>query len=254
MAITIKTQEQIKKMRIAGNVLANAINMLKKMIKPGVNCLDLDRAFIDFITKNKCSSNFNGYYGYPKNICVSINEQLIHGIPQDRILKNGDIVSVDAGCIYEGMHADSAFTMICGETKDKKYEKLIEDTEKSLYMAIEQVRAGNRIGTISSTVQNYIEGNGFHLPTDYSGHGIGEQMHEDPFVPNVGIPNTGLKLVPGMAICIEPMVQIGTNRTVVSDDNWTVSSADKSMTAHFEHTILVTDSEPEILTLYKGED
>ncbi|AHI53287.1 type I methionyl aminopeptidase [Spiroplasma culicicola] len=251
MAITIKNSQQIEKMRIAGQVLGEAIYNLKQMIKPGINCLDLDKFFIDFITKHNCTSNFKGYYGYPAHICISINEQLIHGIPQDRILQKGDIVSIDTGCVYEGYHADSAFSVICGESIDKNYDKLLEVTEQSLYLAIEQVRAGVRIGTISSTVQNFVEEHGFQLPTDYSGHGIGLEMHEDPFVPNVGIKDTGMRLIPGMTICIEPMVQIGTNKTVVGDDDWTVSSADGSMTAHFEHTILVTEGEPEILTLFK---
>jgi len=254
MAITIKNEEQISEMRYAGKVLGAALYNLKQLIKPGVNCLDLNRYFIEFITKRDCKSNFKGYFGFPAFICVSINEQLIHGIPKNYSLKNGDIISIDAGCSYKGWHADSAFTMICGNKNNKKYDKLITVTEKSLYLAIEQVRADVRIGTISAAVQTYVEENGFHLPIDYSGHGIGSQMHEDPYVPNVGKKDTGIKLVPGMAICIEPMVQISTNKTVVADDNWTVSSADGSMTAHFEHTILVTDGNPEILTLHKPEE
>ncbi|AKU80248.1 type I methionyl aminopeptidase [Spiroplasma turonicum] len=251
MAITIKNKEQIEKMRYAGKVLSEALHNLKKMIKPGINCLELDKSFIDFITSKGCTSNFKGYYDYPAHICVSINEQLIHGIPKDRILKNGDIVSIDAGCIYEGYHSDSAFTVICGDSSNEKISKLVDLTERSLYLAIEHVRAGVRIGTISATVQNFIEDNGFHLPTSYSGHGIGLEMHEDPFIPNVGIKNTGMRLVPGMTICIEPMVQVGTNKTIVDDDKWTVLSKDGSMTAHFEHTVLVTEDDPEVLTLFK---
>ncbi|QEH62307.1 methionine aminopeptidase [Spiroplasma chinense] len=254
MAITIKNAEQIEKMKVAGKVLGNAMYNLKQMIKPGVNCLELDKYFIDYITSKGCKSNFKNYYGYPAHICISINEQLIHGIPQNRVIQEGDIVSIDAGCIFDGYHADSAFTLICGDKFDKKYDKLVEVTEKSLYLAIEQVRAGVRIGTISSAVQTYVEENGFQLPTDYSGHGIGVEMHEDPFVPNVGVKDTGMRLIPGMTICIEPMVQIGTAKTVVGDDDWTVSSADGSMTAHFEHTILVTNGDPEILTLHKPEE
>ncbi|AOG60802.1 methionine aminopeptidase [Spiroplasma helicoides] len=253
MAITIKNQEQIEKMRIAGKVLGEALYNIRKMIVPGANCLDLDKYFIDFITKKGCKSNFKGYYDYPMHICISINEQLIHGIPTDRIIKDGDIVSVDAGCIYEGYHADSAFSVICGNSFDEKYDKLVNVTEESLYLAIEQVRAGVRIGTISSTVQTFVEKNGFQLPTDYSGHGIGLEMHEDPFIPNTGIKDTGMRLIEGMTICIEPMVQMGTPKTIVAKDGWTVSSADSSMAAHFEHTILVTNGNPEILTLFKPE-
>ncbi|ASP28691.1 methionine aminopeptidase [Spiroplasma corruscae] len=251
MSITIKNSEQIEKMKYAGQVLAEALLRLKKMIKPGVNCLDLDKDFIEFITEKGCQSNFKGYYEYPAHICVSINEQLIHGIPKNRVLKDGDIVSIDAGCIYKGYNSDSAFTIICGTSSNELHKKLVELTERSLYLAIEQVRAGVRIGTISSTVQNFIEENGFHLPTSYSGHGIGLEMHEDPFIPNVGIKNTGMRLVPGMTICIEPMVQVGTDKTVVDGDKWTVLSKDGSMSAHFEHTILVTEGDPEILTLIK---
>lgn len=249
MAITIKNKEQIDNMRIAGQVLAKGLKMLSEMIKPGVNCLELDEAFENFINKNNCESNFKNYYGFPKTICVSINEQLIHGIPRDRVLLDGDIVSIDAGCKYKGWHADSAISVLCGTKINENYVKLIEVTKKSLYLAIEQIKAGVRIGTLSSTVQTYVEDQGFHLPTDYSGHGIGQEMHEDPFVPNVGRKDTGIRLVSGMVICIEPMVQIGTNKTIVADDEWTVSSADGSMTAHFEHTILVKDDGYEILTL-----
>jgi methionine aminopeptidase type I len=167
----------------------------------------------------------------------------------DRVINEGDLVSIDAGCKFEGWHADSAITVICGNTNNEKYDILVKATEQSLKLAIEQIKAGVRIGTLSSTVQNYIEDLGFHLPTDYSGHGIGQEMHEDPNVPNVGIPNTGLRLVAGMVICIEPMVQIGTRKTVTAKDGWTVSSADGSMTAHFEHTILVTEDGYEVLTL-----
>jgi methionyl aminopeptidase len=249
MAITIKNEEQIAKMRIAGQVLAKGLKKLKSMIKPGTNVLDLDRAFAEHIAANDCESNFKGYGGFPATICVSINEQLIHGIPVDRVIKEGDLVSVDAGCIYQGWHVDSAFTVICGSPLDEKYDILVNATEKSLYLAIEQIRAGVRVGTLSSAVQNYIEDLGFHLPVEFSGHGIGRAMHEDPFIPNVGIPNTGTRLQKGMTICIEPMVQIGTRKIVIADDDWTVSSADGSMTAHFEHTILVTEDGYEILTL-----
>lgn len=219
MAVTIKTEAQLTSMRYAGQVLGAALYNLKHMIQPGVNCLDLDKYFIDFITANGCQSNFKGYYGFPAHICISINEQLIHGIPVNRTIQAGDIVKIDAGCIFEGLHADSAFTVICGDILDEKYDKLVKVTQKSLDLAIEQVRAGVRIGTISSAVQTYVEANGFHLPRDYSGHGIGFEMHEDPFVPNTGTKDTGQRLVKNMTICIEPMVQIGTNKTVVADDD-----------------------------------
>jgi len=248
--ITIKTQEQIEKMKIAGKILAKGLKMLNEMAEVGVNVLDLEHAFADFLVKENATSNFLGYHGFPKTICVSINDELVHGIPTDRIIKDGDIVSIDAGCIYEGMHADAAFSKICGTPKSKKDGILIKATEKSLELAIEQVKPGARIGDISSAVQTYIEGFGFHVPRDYTGHGIGFEMHEDPFVPNYGTKGTGMRLKPGMVIAIEPMVQLGTYLTKVAPDGWTVYSADHSNSAHFEHTVLVTETGNEVLTRY----
>ncbi|UZK64513.1 type I methionyl aminopeptidase [Mycoplasma mycoides subsp. capri] len=246
--ITIKNQEQIQKMKIAGQVLAKGLNLLKSMIKPGVNCLDLDKAFEEFIKQNGCESNFKNYQGFPKTICISINDQLIHGIPKNRILQNGDIVSIDAGCMYQKWHADSAFTMVCGIANDKKNDILIRVTEKALDLAIAELKPGIRVGTIGSIIQNYVELHNFSVPRDYTGHGIGLALHEDPYIPNYGIPNTGVRLQENMVICIEPMVQMGTYKTKLADDNWTVYSADHSMTAHFEHTILITKDGCEVLT------
>ncbi|AGY41217.1 Methionine aminopeptidase [Mesoplasma florum W37] len=251
MAVTIKSPQEIEKMRVAGQVLAQAIDMLKSMIKVGVNCLDLDKEFEKFITEKGCKSNFKNYHGYPKTICVSINEQLVHGIPQDRILEEGDIVSVDTGCVFEGYHADSAFSMIVGIAKDTKHDILLKVTEECLDLAIEALAPGVRIGTIGSIIQNHAESFGFGVPRDYTGHGIGTEMHEDPFIPNYGKKDTGMRLQAGMVICIEPMIQMGTFKTKLAADNWTVLSADKSMTAHFEHTILITDSGYEVLTKSK---
>lgn len=252
MAVTIKNQEEIKKMRIAGDVLSQAIDMLKSMIKPGVNCLELDKSFENFITSKNCSSNFKNYHGFPKTICVSINEELVHGIPNKRFLESGDIVSIDTGCVFEGYHADSAFTMICGIAKNENHDILLKVTEECLDLAIKEVRPGTRIGTIGNIIQTHAEKHGFGVPRDYTGHGIGTQMHEDPYIPNYGINDTGMRLKAGMVICIEPMVQMGTYKTKLASDNWTVLSADKSMAAHYEHTILVTDSGYEVLTKSKG--
>lgn len=186
MAVTIKSPQEIEKMRVAGQVLAEAIDMLKSMIKVGVNCLDLDKEFEKFITEKGCKSNFKNYHGYPKTICISINEQLVHGIPQDRILEEGDLVSVDTGCVFEGYHADSAFSMIVGIAKDTKHDILLKVTEECLDLAIEALAPGVRIGTIGSIIQNHAESFGFGVPRDYTGHGIGTEMHEDPFIPNYG--------------------------------------------------------------------
>ncbi|WP_342268760.1 type I methionyl aminopeptidase [Spiroplasma endosymbiont of Aspidapion aeneum] len=251
MNITIKNNKQIDDMRIGGKLLGRALTLLKESIKPGFNCLDLDKIFANFLKENNCDSNFKNYMGYPKYICVSINEQLIHGIPQDREIENGDIISIDAGLIYNDMHLDAAFTTICGKPKNEKDIELVKITKESLFLAIEQIKAGVRIGTLSSTVQKIIEEKGFHLPTAYCGHGIGYEMHEDPQIPNVGKEKTGIRLVKGMTICIEPMVQIGTPKTIVEKDQWTVRSADNSMAAHYEHTILVTEYGYEILTAWE---
>ncbi|PPE04942.1 methionine aminopeptidase [Entomoplasma ellychniae] len=254
MAVSIKSNAEIQKMRIASSVLSDAISMLKKMIVPGVNCLDLDEEFYKFIKAKGCQSNFKNYHGFPKTICISINEQLVHGIPEDRILQDGDIVSVDTGCIFQGYHADSAFTMICGIAKNEKHDILIKVTEECLELAIKEVKPGTRIGTIGYIIQSHAEKHGFGVPRDYTGHGIGTQMHEDPYIPNYGIYDTGMRLKAGMVICIEPMIQIGTYKTKLASDNWTVLSADKSMAAHFEHTILVTDSGYEVLTKSKVKE
>ncbi|WP_031542178.1 type I methionyl aminopeptidase [Mesoplasma photuris] len=252
--VTIKTPEQIEKMRVAGRVLSEAIHMLKEMAQVGVNCLDLDKAFIEFIESKNCKSNFKDYGNppFPKHICISINDQLVHGIPQNRIIQDGDIVSIDTGCSYEGWHADSAFTKICGNTKDKKYDILLEVVEESLEIAINLVKPGVRIGTIGAAIQQHAESHGFGVPRDYTGHGIGAEMHEEPYIPNYGKPDTGMRLQAGMVIAIEPMVQIGTHKTKLDKDKWTVLSADNSMAAHFEHTILVTETGSEVLTRYKG--
>lgn len=251
MNTTLKNKDQAALMRHAGKVLGAALYHLQEMIKPGVNVLDLDKFFYEFITKNDCKSSFKGYMGFPAYTCISINQQLIHTIPSNRIINDGDIVSIDAGCIYKGWHADAAFSVICGDSKNPEHQRLLETTKKSLYLAIEQIAPGVRVGNISSTVENFVVGEGYYLPTEFSGHGIGKSMHEDPMVPNQGIANTGIRLLEGMAICIEPMVQIGTSKVKMLKDGWTIVSANGEATAHFEHTILVTESGYEILTTIK---
>lgn len=244
----IKNASEIEKMRKAGAILAEAIEMLKEETKVGANCLDLDQKFHNFIQKKGAKSNFLNYHGYPKTICISINEQLVHGIPQNRIIQEGDIVSIDCGCVIDGYHADAAFTKICGFAKDPKHDILVSATEEALSKAIAIIRPGIRIGDIGAEIQSYVEGLGFAVPRDYTGHGIGQAMHEDPYIPNYGTKGTGMRLQSGMVIAIEPMVQIGTHKTKVSPDHWTVSSADKSMAAHFEHTLVVTADGAEVLT------
>jgi len=216
--IKIKTEAQIEKMRVAGKVLAEGLKMLDRKAQVGVNLLELDQAFADFLKTKNCLPNFLGYQGFPKNICISINDQLVHGIPRDRVIAEGDLVSIDAGCLYEGYNADAAFSKICGEPKSEKDVILIEVTEKSLEMAINVVKPGARIGDIGATIQNYVESFGFSVPRNYTGHGIGLDMHEDPFIPNYGTFNSGPRLREGMVICIEPMVQQGSYLTKTGSD------------------------------------
>ncbi|WP_338983322.1 type I methionyl aminopeptidase [Spiroplasma endosymbiont of Othius punctulatus] len=251
MNITLKNQDESALMRYAGKVLGAALFHLKEMIKPGVNCLELDKFFKEFINKYECKSNFKGYLGFPAYTCISINEQLIHTIPSNYSIKNGDIVSIDAGCSYKGYHADAAFSVICGDSKDPEHQRLLKTTEESLNLAIKQVVPGTRVGNISSTIENFVVGEGYYLPTEFSGHGIGKSMHEDPMIPNQGIPNSGVRLREGMAICIEPMVQIGTSKVKMLKDGWTIVSENGKATAHFEHTILVTKTGHEVLTTIK---
>ncbi len=244
--ITIKSPDEIKKIEYAANVVAKIHNALKDEIKEGVSGIFLSKIANKIIKKNNCSSNFLNYYGYPDVICVSVNEQLVHGIPNNKMFKNGDVVSIDVGCKYQGYHADAAFTVIVGE--DKKYQKLVDVALHALNRAINILKPGVHVGDISAVIQEYVTSNGFYLPRGYTGHGIGTNLHEDPAIPNTGIKNTGPKLLEGMVICIEPMVQIGTDKTRVLNDGWTVVSKDGSVSAHFEHTILITHNGAKILS------
>jgi methionyl aminopeptidase len=249
--VVIKSPAELALMREAGRVNALALAAVKDAIRPGVTTADLDAAALEVIQKHGGKPVFKGYpgpYPYPATICASINEELVHGIPGKRKLKAGDIISVDCGTLLEDFVGDSAFTAGVGEISPVA-AKLLEVTEKSLYIGIEQMRAGNRTGDISSAIQKFVESQGFHVTREYTGHGVGRKMHEGPQVPNYGTPGRGSLLRPGMTIALEPMVLVGTPRTRVSPDQWTVVSADGSLTAHFEHSVAVTDGDPWILTL-----
>lgn len=248
--ITIKSKAEIEYVKKAASVVSKIHKELKKMIKPGVNGIMLDKMAAKIIKKNNCISNFKGYYGFPNTICVSVNNQLVHGIPNDILFKIGDIVSIDAGAKFHGYNADAAFSMIVGKDISKNFifTKLLAVTEKSLYKAIKILKPGIRIGEISSTIQKYVEAKGFFLPKNYTGHGIGTSLHEDPIIPNYGNSSSGIKLKEGMVICIEPMVQIGTDKTRTLSDGWSVVSLDGSYSAHFEHTIEITKDGYNILS------
>ena len=249
--IHIKTPAELQIMREAGRINATALATVKELLKPGVSTADLNAAAEEVLRKHGCVSPFKGYGHppFPASITVSINHELVHGIPsKSRKLRQGDIVSVDCGTVFEGFVGDSAFTAGVGEISPQA-RKLLEVTEGSLQAGISAVRAGNRTGDVSSAIQNYVESHGYQVTREYTGHGVGRQMHEGPQVPNYGKPGTGMLLKAGMTIAIEPMVLVGTAETRVLPDQWTVVSADGSLTAHFEHSVAVTEGEPLLLTV-----
>jgi len=249
--IHLKSSAELQTMREAGRINASVLATVKALLKPGVSTADLNAAAEEVLRKHGCVSPFKGYGHppFPASITVSINRELVHGIPRrSRKLKAGDIVSVDCGTVLDGLVADSAFTAGVGEISSEA-QKLLEVTQGALQAAIEQMCVGNRTGDISAAIQNHVESNGFYVTREYTGHGVGRQMHEGPQVPNYGKPGSGMPLKAGMTIAIEPMVLVGTEETRVLPDQWTVVSADGSLTAHFEHSMAVTEGEPLILTV-----
>jgi methionyl aminopeptidase len=248
--VIIKNAAEIVLMREAGRINAKALAAVKELLQPGVTTADLNAAAEEILRKNGAYSPFKNYGQppFPASITVSINEQLVHGIPGKRKLKEGEIVSVDCGAVFEGYVGDAAFTSGVGEISSKAHS-LLETTENALNIGINLMRIGNHTGDISSAIQKYVEGRGFHVTREYTGHGVGRQMHEGPQVPNYGTKGSGIQLRPGMTIALEPMVLIGTHKTRVLSDQWTVVSDDGSLTAHFEHSVAVTEGEPLILTV-----
>jgi len=249
--IHIKSPAELDVMREAGRINAVVLATVKELLKPGVSTADLNAAAEEVLRKHGCVSPFKGYGHppFPSSITTSINQELVHGIPsRQRKLKSGDIVSIDCGTVLDGFVADSAFTAGVAEISSGAQE-LLDVTREALHTAIDKMRVGNRIGDVSAAIQNYVESRGFHVTREYTGHGVGRQMHEGPQVPNYGRAGTGMPLKAGMTIAIEPMVLVGTEETKVLSDQWTVVAADGSLTAHFEHTIAVTEGEPRILTV-----
>jgi methionyl aminopeptidase len=249
--IHLKNPAELQIMREAGRINASVLAAVKERLQPGVSTADLNAAAEDVLRKHGCISPFKGYGHppFPTSITVSINQELVHGIPsKNRKLKAGDIVSIDCGTVYEGWVADSAFTGGVGELSPEA-RQLLDVTEGSLFAGIDKMRVGNRTGDVSAAIQNFVESHGFHVTREYTGHGVGKQMHEGPQVPNYGKPGSGLPLKAGMTVAIEPMVLVGTPDTRVLPDKWTVVSADGSLTAHFEHSVAVTEGDPLILTV-----
>nr|WP_092073846.1 type I methionyl aminopeptidase [Dendrosporobacter quercicolus]NSL47888.1 type I methionyl aminopeptidase [Dendrosporobacter quercicolus DSM 1736]SDM68562.1 methionine aminopeptidase, type I [Dendrosporobacter quercicolus] len=245
--IILKSDRELAYMRDAGKIVAETLTEVEKAAKPGVSTLELDRIAEEYIKGRGAIPTFKGYNGFPGNICASINEQVVHGIPGLKKLKNGDNVSIDIGAVINGYNGDAAVTVAVGDV-DASVQKLLEVTEQSLYKGIEKAMAGNRLGDISHAVQAHAEAYGYGVVRDYVGHGIGRKMHEDPQVPNYGQPGRGPRLKSGMTLAIEPMINLGTHEVKTLDDGWTVVTKDGKPSAHFEHTIAITDDKPEILT------
>jgi methionyl aminopeptidase len=246
--IVLKSPSEITRMRQAGRTVAEVLVALQQKIKPGISTAELDELAYQIITKHKAIPSFKGYRGFPASLCVSINEEVVHGIPnKKRYLEESDIVSLDVGAIYEGYHGDAAVTVGVGEVTEEAKE-LLAATAGALAAGIEQARAGNRTGDVSWAIQDHAESRGYSVVREYTGHGIGLQMHEDPQIHNYGQRKQGILLKPGMTFALEPMVNVGDWRTGVLADNWTVVTKDRKLSAHFEHTIAVTKGEPEILT------
>lgn len=249
--ISTKSERELELMREAGRIAFECQEAVKAAIQPGVSTKHLDDIARNYILSQGATPAFLGYDGFPGSICASVNEVLVHGIPSSEvILKNGDIITIDVGAIYKGYYSDHAWTYPVGEISDEA-QNLLKVTEESLFAGIEAAVAGNHIGDIGHAVMTVVQPFGYGLPVEYSGHGVGTSMHEAPYVPNVGVPNKGALLRKNMVIAIEPMVQIGTNKTSVLDDEWTVVSEDRSLTAHFEHTVVILEDSYEILTRTK---
>jgi methionyl aminopeptidase len=253
MGIVIKSAKEIEVMRQSGRIVAEILKIVSEKIKPGMKTKEMDIIAASELKKRGAESSFKGYRGYPATICVSINDEIVHGIPGDRVLKEGDIVSLDFGAIYQGFHGDAAVTIPVGKVSDEA-KRLIETTKGTLKRGIAAARDGANLGDVSAAIEDYAKSKGYSLVREYTGHGIGRKMHEEPQIPNTteppyGLqPGTGPVLKKGMSLALEPMLNIGDWRTRVDEDHWTVRTADGSLSAHFEHTIVVDDVEPEVLT------
>lgn len=246
--ITIKNDIQIQSMRLAGKVVADTLAKLEEIIKPGITTKELDRIAEEYIKKCNAVPSFKGYCGFPASICTSINEQVVHGIPSNVVLQEGDIISIDCGAILGGYQGDAARTVPVGKVSEDA-QKLINVTRESFFKGVEETIVGNRLTDISVAIQKYAESFGYSVVRDYVGHGIGKEMHEDPEVPNFGRPGRGPKLVHGMVLAIEPMINIGNYHVKVLENDWTVVTEDNSLSAHYENTVAILNNGPEILTL-----
>ena len=249
--IAIKNEQELSKMRQACRITAAARALAGEMVRPGVSTKQIDKAVHDYIVSQGAKPSFLNYHGYPASICSSVNDTVIHGIPGGYVLQEGDIVSVDVGAYYKGFHGDCAATFPCGAISAKA-EKLINVTKQSFYEGLRFAKRGHRVSDISHAIQTYVESNGYSVVRSFVGHGVGRQLHEEPEVPNFGRAGHGPRLLRGMTLAIEPMVNEGTHEVRVLKDGWTTVTADGKLSAHYENTVLITDGEPEILTVTEG--
>ena len=247
MEIILRLPDEIEKARASNRIVAEVLSRLRERIKPGVKTKDLDKFAEEIAEKRGAQPAFKGYRGYPHSLCISINEEVVHGMPSKRVLQEGDIVSLDFGIYYQGFYGDSAITLPVGKVSEKAL-RLMQVTERSLYAGIEQARAGNRLGDISAAVQTVVEDARFSVVRDFVGHGIGRNLHEEPQIPNFGKKGRGIELKSGMILAIEPMVNEGEYKVRVLADGWTVVTRDGSLSAHFEHSVVITDNGPDILS------
>ena len=245
--IILKSPQEIEKMRRSNQIVAEILAEMKTSARPGVTTRELDELAEALLAKLKAHSAFKGYNGYPAALCTSVNEEVVHGIPSNRVLKEGDILSLDFGAIYDGFYGDAAITLPIGSISTEA-EQLLRVTEEALYLAIDQARPENRLMDISAAIQRHVESHGFSVVRDFVGHGIGKHLHEKPQVPNFGIPGRGVRLKPGMTLAIEPMINAGGCEVMIREDGWTAVTKDGSLSAHFEHSVAVTENGPAILS------
>lgn len=250
--ITIKSAAEIERMDAAGRVVEETLRLMAKLVEPGITTIELDREAEAFIRKSGATPSFLGYSGYPNSICASVNEQVVHGIPGKYRLKDGDIISVDVGAYLNGYHGDAARTFLVGNVSEE-VRKLVTVTRECFYEGLKFARPGCRLGDVGAAVQSHAEANGYGVVREMIGHGIGREMHEDPEVPNYGTAGRGIRLQAGMAICIEPMINLGSRRVCFGTDGWLCYAADRKPSAHYENTIVITDGEPYLTTLH-GEE
>lgn len=245
--IILKSRREIERMGVSCRIVAEVLEGLRSLVCPGSTTADLESFASAEALKHKAKCAFRGYHNYPSALCCSLNNQVVHGLPDNKPLKSGDILSLDFGVVYDGFYGDAAITIPVGDVSESA-KRLIATTEASLYVAIEMAISGNRLGDVSSAVQQYVESRGYSVVRDFVGHGIGRNLHEDPQIPNYGSPGKGVKLKPGMVLAIEPMINEKSHEVEVLNDNWTVVTCDGGLSAHFEHTVAITENGPEILT------